>query len=87
MAVDPNSIKRLIEQALPGAQVEVTDLVGDGDHLQAVVVAEQFRGISLVKQHQMVYSALQEELKEKLHALALKTYTPEQYQTLVKGKL
>lgn len=76
MPVDPQIIKKHIEQALPGATVTVTDLVGDGDHLQATVVSELFAGKSLLAQHQMVYAALKETLKEQLHALALKTNTP-----------
>lgn len=76
MSMNPKEVQALIEQGLPGARVTVTDLVGDGDHLKAVVVAEQFRGIPLVKQHQMVYSALGQVLKEKLHALALTTHPP-----------
>jgi len=78
MPVNPNEIQQLIEQALPGAQVKIEDLVGDGDHLQATVVASQFEGKTLLQQHQLVYGALQDTLKEKLHALALKTYSPSQ---------
>ncbi|MFO1518580.1 MAG: BolA family transcriptional regulator [bacterium] len=77
--MDTREIQKLIEQALPGAQVAVQDLVGDGDHLQATVVTPLFEGKTLLQQHQMVYSPLREALKEKLHALALKTYTPEQW--------
>jgi len=69
----------MIESALPGSQVVVEDTVGDGDHLQAIVVSEQFQGKTLLQQHQMVYGPLREALKEKLHALGLKTYTPEQW--------
>jgi len=79
MPMDPSEIQRLIEQALPGSQVQVHDTVGDGDHLQALVISNLFEGKSLLQQHQMVYGALKETLKERLHALGLKTYTPEQW--------
>ena len=79
MPMNPRDIQRMIESALPGSQVVVEDTVGDGDHLQAIVVSEQFQGKTLLQQHQMVYGPLREALKEKLHALGLKTYTPEQW--------
>jgi acid stress-induced BolA-like protein IbaG/YrbA len=79
MPMDPHEIQQIIENALPGAKVAVQDTVGDGDHLQAVVISKLFEGKSLLQQHQMVYAPLRETLKEKLHALGLKTYTPEQW--------
>ena len=67
----------LIKQALPDAQIDVKDL-GGGDHLEVNVVSAKFAGLSLVQQHQLVYGALQNELKtETIHALALKTSTPQ----------
>lgn len=77
MAVDIKTIQSIIETGLPGATVAVRDLVGDGDHLEATVVAEQFRGKRLLQQHQMVYGLLKEVLKDQLHALALKTSVKE----------
>lgn len=79
MPMDLNELQTRIETALPGAKVEVQDLVGDGDHLQALVISDLFSGKSLLQQHQLVYAALQDVLKEQLHALALKTYSPEQW--------
>lgn len=71
-------VETLIKAGIPDAQVQVQDLTGGGDHLQAIVVSSQFEGKSLVKQHQLVYSTLQQEMAtETIHALALKTYTPE----------
>jgi acid stress-induced BolA-like protein IbaG/YrbA len=56
-------------------------LTGGGDHLEAVVVSAEFDGKTRVKQHQLVYSALQEAMaSEAIHALALKTYTPQAWQ-------
>lgn len=72
-------VTTMIKTELPDAQVQVEDL-GGGDHLQATVVSEQFVGKTLVKQHQMVYKAVNSALaSEDIHALALKTYTPEQW--------
>jgi acid stress-induced BolA-like protein IbaG/YrbA len=76
--ISPDQVETLIKAELPDAQVQVQDLTGGGDHLQAIVVSSAFEGKSLVKQHQLVYGALQQELAtEAIHALALKTYTPE----------
>ena len=65
----------LIKQKIADSQVYVENLKGD-DHLQVTVISSEFNGLSLVKQHQLVYSALKEELaSEAIHALALKTET------------
>lgn len=73
-------VEAMIKAELPDALVQVQDL-GGGDHLQAVVVSAQFEGKTLVKQHQMVYKAVQAEMAtEAIHALALKTYTPQQWE-------
>jgi stress-induced morphogen len=77
MAMDPGEIKRLIKQALPGAEVEIRDLAGDGDHYAATVVCEAFRGKTRVQQHQMVYEALKGNMGGTLHALALQTRAPD----------
>ncbi len=77
----PQEIEVMIAEALPGSRVQVEDMVGDGNHFQAIVIAEQFAGLTMIKQHQLVYSALQSHLDSgTLHALSLKTYTPEQWQ-------
>lgn len=70
-------IEKLIRESLPDAQVTIQDLRGDGDHYAALVVSSAFEGISRVKQHQMVYAALQGRMGGELHALALQTATPE----------
>lgn len=70
-----------METALPGSTVEVMDLTGGGDHFQVLVVSSAFEGKGLVDQHQMVYGVLREALgSERIHALALKTYTPDQWE-------
>jgi len=76
--VDPQEIHRLIAEALPGAHVEVLDPMRDGEHLQAVVASDKFVGLPLVRQHKLVMDALREPLKDRLHALQLKTITPDQ---------
>ena len=72
-------IRTRIERAIPGAQVEVTDYTGGGDHFEVCVVAGAFEGKRLVERHQMVYAALGAAVDgQTIHALALKTLTPEQ---------
>lgn len=74
-------VEAMIKAQLPDAQVIVRDLTGGGDHLEATVVSAEFEGQTRVKQHQLVYSALQEAMaSEAIHALALKTYTPQAWQ-------
>lgn len=76
--VSLKQVEAMIQEKLPDAQVSVRDLTGGGDHLEAIVVSAEFAGKPRVKQHQLVYDALQEAMaSEAIHALALKTYTPE----------
>jgi stress-induced morphogen len=70
-------IERLIKSALPDARVEITDLAGDGDHYAARVVSSAFAGLPRVRQHQLVYGALQGRMGGELHALALTTAAPD----------
>lgn len=76
--VTPQDVTTMIQSALPDATVTVQDLTGGGDHYQVTVVSQQFAGKGLVQQHQLVYGALRQAMSsEAIHALALKTYTPE----------
>lgn len=77
MPMQPAEIEALIRSALPDAEVTIEDLAGDGDHYAATVISEQFRGLTRVKQHQIVYAALQGRMGGALHALALQTSAPE----------
>jgi stress-induced morphogen len=77
MAMTVSEIEVLIKAALPDARVTVEDLAGDGDHYAATVVSEAFRGLTRVKQHQIVYAALRGRMGGELHALALQTSAPE----------
>ena len=72
-----DEVKQRIEQALPGAQANVTDLTGGGDHLRAEVVYEGFAGLSRLQQHKLVYDVFEGEIGGPIHALSLKTSTPE----------
>jgi stress-induced morphogen len=75
--VHPDQVKAAITRAIPDAAVEVEDLTGGGDHLQVRVVSTAFAGLNRIKQHQLVYGALQQELaSEAIHALALQTSVP-----------
>ena len=69
-------IERMIKEGIPGAQVEIKDLAGDGDHYAATVVSSAFKGMPKVRQHQMVYASLKGNMGGVLHALALTTSTP-----------
>ena len=77
MPMPAEEIEELIRQGIPDAHVEITDLAGDGDHYSARVVAESFRGMPRVKQHQRVYEALGGRMGGVLHALQLTTAVPE----------
>ena len=77
MAMQAGELEALIKAALPDASVTIEDLAGDGDHYAATVVSASFKGISRVKQHQIVYAALRGRMGGELHALALQTSAPE----------
>lgn len=71
-------IKQAIEKAFPGANAEVRDTTGGGDHFELKVVSSAFTGKGLVDRHRMVYAALGPAVGNEIHALALKTLTPEE---------
>jgi stress-induced morphogen len=70
-------LKQRIEDALPGAQAEVEDLTGGGDHFRAEIVSDRFGGLSRIEQHRMVYDVFGDEVGGPIHALSIKTSTPE----------
>lgn len=74
--VTAESIKTHIETALPCVLVQVE---GDGHHFNAIIVSAEFRGKNMVQQHQLVYRALGDRMKQEIHALSMKTLTPEQW--------
>lgn len=76
---DLAELKGMIEAALPGADVEVLDETGGGDHLRAIVSAPQFEGVKRLDQHRMVRAAVQERMDDgAIHALSITTSTPAQ---------
>ena len=74
--VAPEDVKRYIAENLDCQYLEVS---GDGQHFEAVIVSEAFRGKSRVQQHQLVYRALGERMREEIHALSMQTLTPEDW--------
>ena len=69
-----------IEDAFPGDDIFLSSPMGDDNHFQLRVVSEQFSGKTMVERHQLIYQALGDAMREAVHALAIKTYTPEQWQ-------
>ncbi len=74
--VTPESIKQSIQAGLDCRHVEVS---GDGHHWEALIVSEAFRDKSKVQQHQLVYRALGDRMREEIHALSMRTLTPDQW--------
>jgi acid stress-induced BolA-like protein IbaG/YrbA len=74
--MDVEQIRLLIQAGLPGAHVEVD---GDGRHFSAIVVSGLFAGKSMVQQHQIVYQSLGGKVGNEIHALSIRTFTPEQW--------
>ncbi len=74
--VTPEQVKSYIEQGLACESVKVS---GDGHHFEAVIVSAEFHGMNKVQQHQLVYRALGERMREEIHALSMQTYTPEDF--------
>ena len=77
MPMPAEQIESLIREGIPDAFVEIVDLAGDGDHPRFIMVAESFRGLPRVKQHQRVYEALGGRMGTELHALKLTTAAPQ----------
>jgi stress-induced morphogen len=71
-----DELKARIEQAIPESTAAVEDLTGGGDHFRAEIVSPRFGGLSLIEQHQLVYSIFGDEIGGPIHALSLKTSTP-----------
>jgi acid stress-induced BolA-like protein IbaG/YrbA len=75
--MQPSELQTLIKAGLPDAEVIVK---GEGDHFEAVVVSRQFADCTVVQQHRLVYATLGERMGGEIHALALRTMTPESWQ-------
>jgi acid stress-induced BolA-like protein IbaG/YrbA len=74
--VRPEDVKSYIEQGLVCELVEVT---GDGQHFEAIIVSDAFRGKNRVQRHQLVYKALGDRMRAEIHALSMQTLTPEDW--------
>jgi len=74
--MDPKEIQAMIQSGMSGSTVNVE---GDGTHFEAIIVSGDFDGKTLLERHQLVYKVLGDAMKERIHALSLKTYTPEQW--------
>jgi stress-induced morphogen len=78
----PDEIKQRIEASIPGAEAEVEDYTGDGDHFRVIVTAASFEGHSRIQQHRLVYEIFGAEIGGPIHALSLKTLLPQKTPTL-----
>ena len=74
--VTPESVKAGIAAGLSCEHVEV---IGDGQHFQALIVSDEFAGRNRVQRHQLVYAALGERMREEIHALSMRTLTPQEW--------
>jgi stress-induced morphogen len=72
-----DEVQQRIERALPGSRASVLDLTGGGDHLRAEVVYPGFAGLTRIQQHKLVYDVFGDEIGGPIHALSLKTSTPD----------
>jgi stress-induced morphogen len=70
-------LEERIATALPGAQVNVEDLTGGGDHFRAEIVSDRFEGLSRIEQHRLVYEVFGDEIGGAIHALSIKTSSPD----------
>ena len=77
MAMNAETIRTMIMENIPDAEVKIEDLRGDGEHYAAYIVSSSFQGKTRVQQHQMVYDALEGKMGNELHALAIQTSAPE----------
>lgn len=73
-------VEDIIIAGLPDAQVMVEDMTGTRDHLAITVVSDGFKGKMLIEQHQILMNLLKEELKDRIHAVKLQTYTKEKFE-------
>ena len=78
--MEPESVKELIANGIPDAKIEVIDTTGTKDHFSAIVISSSFEGLSLIDQHKQVYKAVGEHMTKEIHALQLKTFSPEQWE-------
>lgn len=80
MLPTPEDIKKYISAGLTCDHLEVT---GDGAHFEAVIVSPAFEGKRLIARHQLVYAALGDRMRDEIHALSMKTLTPDEFKAQV----
>ena len=73
-----DDVRKLVEDNIPGSQVEVSDLTGTSDHFRIIVVSDQFAGESRIARHKMVHRALGEHLTRAIHAVDITARTPQE---------
>ena len=78
MPISQHELHTRLQDAFPGAEIAIQDLAGDGDHYRARIVSEAFRGLTRLRQHQLVYKSLGGSVGGEIHALALETLAPPQ---------
>jgi stress-induced morphogen len=71
-----DELRERIEEALPGARVNVVDTTGGGDHFRAEVESERFEGLTRIQQHKLIYDVFGDEVGGAIHALSIKTQMP-----------
>ncbi len=76
MPMTQDALEAALKEGFPDAEIVIQDLAGDGDHYKAKIVSTAFKGLSRVRQHQLVYAALGGKMGGELHALALETGAP-----------
>jgi stress-induced morphogen len=82
----PDQLKARIETLAPQTEAQVNDLTGTQDHYEAIIVSPAFVGKPMIEQHRMVFGLFKVEVDSgEVHALTLKTYTPDQFKTRLKG--
>ena len=79
MPMTQDALEAALREGFPDATIEIEDLAGDGDHYKARIVSTAFAGLPRVRQHQLVYAALGDRMREEIHALSMRTLTPEEW--------
>ena len=73
MALPIDEIKKMIQEEIPDASIEINDLMGDSNHYAAIIKSSKFNNLSKIEQHKLVYKSLKGKMGNELHALAIKT--------------
>ena len=73
MTLKIEEIEKLIKEAIPDAEITITDLAGDENHYSATIKSKEFKGKTKIEQHKLVYKSLKGKMGNELHALALNT--------------